>query len=50
MELERELRTDRGRRTLSDWRQILETVRKEQYGREDLNVLVYPCAGLQILE
>jgi lactate racemase len=40
----------RGMRTLSDWGQILETVRKEQGRREDLNVVVYPCAPLQILE
>lgn len=40
----------RGMRTLSDWSQVLETVRQEQGGREDLNVVVYPCAPLQILE
>ncbi len=37
-------------RTVSDWRQILEIVRKEQGGRDDLSVVVYPCAPLQVLE
>ncbi|HKF21385.1 MAG TPA: lactate racemase domain-containing protein [Candidatus Angelobacter sp.] len=40
----------RGIRTVSDWNQILETIRKEQSGRDDLNVVVYPCAPLQVLE
>jgi lactate racemase len=40
----------RGIKTVADWDQILETVRKEQGGREDLDVVVYPCAPLQILE
>jgi len=39
----------RGIKTVSDWNQILEIVRKEQ-GRDDLNVVVYPCAPLQVLE
>ena len=40
----------RGIRTLSDWGQVLDMVRQEQGGREDLNVVVYPCAPLQVLE
>jgi lactate racemase len=39
----------RGMRTLSDWRQVLEIVHQEQGGRDDLNVVVYPCAPLQVL-
>jgi nickel-dependent lactate racemase len=36
--------------TVCDWRAILESVGKEQGGRDDLRVVVYPCAPLQILE
>jgi nickel-dependent lactate racemase len=39
-----------GINTVCDWRQIVESIRQEQGGREDLNVVVYPCAPLQILE
>ncbi len=37
-------------RTVSNWSQILEIIRKEQGGRNNLSVVVYPCAPLQILE
>jgi hypothetical protein len=39
-----------GIHAVRDWRAILESVRKEQGGRDDLRVVVYPCAPLQILE
>jgi lactate racemase len=42
--------SERGIRILCDWRQVLETVRQEQGGRDDLDVVVYPCAPLQVLE
>ncbi|MBZ5700337.1 MAG: lactate racemase domain-containing protein [Acidobacteriia bacterium] len=40
----------RGMRILSSWPDILEIVRKEQGNREQLNVAIYPCAPLQVLE
>lgn len=39
-----------GIHTVRDWREIVESVRREQGGRDDLNVVVYPCAPLQILD
>lgn len=32
----------------SEWREILEAVRKEQSNRDNLRALVYPCAFLQV--
>lgn len=40
----------KGIRTLSDWNQVLQMVRQEQDGRDDLNVVVYPCSPLQVLD
>jgi hypothetical protein len=37
-------------RVLHDWDEILKIVREEQGGRDQLNVVVYPCAPLQIIE
>jgi len=39
----------RGMRTRYDWNEILKIVRREQAGREQLKVVVYPCAPLQVL-
>jgi len=33
-----------------NWNEILDIVRREQDGRENLSVVVYPCAPLQIIE
>lgn len=40
----------RGMRIVYKWGEILEIVRKEQGGRENLNVVIYPCAPLQVIE
>jgi nickel-dependent lactate racemase len=40
----------RGMRVVHQWQQILDTVRREQAGRSRLQVVVYPCAPLQIIE
>lgn len=40
----------KGIRSLSDWNEVLAMVCQEQGGRDDLNVVVYPCAPLQVLE
>ena len=40
----------RGIRTVSSWNEILGIIRAEQGGRDALNVAVYPCAPLQVLE
>jgi lactate racemase len=40
----------RGMRAVMRWEKVLEIVRKEQGDRRDLNVVIYPCAPLQVLE
>lgn len=40
----------RGMRLVHKWDEILEIVRREQGGREQLNVVVYPCAPLQVFD
>ena len=40
----------RGMRVVHNWNEILGRVREEQGGRDNLNVVVYPCAPLQIIE
>lgn len=40
----------RGIRAVNDWQEIVQIVRKEQCGRDNLNVVIYPCAPLQVLE
>lgn len=40
----------RGMQIESDWSKILKSVRQEQGGRDNLNVVVYPCTPLQIFE
>jgi nickel-dependent lactate racemase len=42
--------TLRGMRILHNWDEILNRVREEQGGRDNLNVVVYPCAPLQVIE
>jgi nickel-dependent lactate racemase len=39
-----------GMRLATDWRQLTEAVTREQGGRPNLNVAVYPCAFLQVLK
>lgn len=43
-------RNARGIRVTSSWAEIVQAVRKEQGGRDDLKVLLYPCAPLQWLD
>lgn len=40
----------RGMRVVHQWQQILDTIRSEQAGRARLEVVIYPCAPLQIIE
>ena len=40
----------RGMRVVHDWNEILKSVRQEQNGRDNLKVVVYPCAPLQVIE
>ena len=40
----------RGIKVVHDWLEILEIVANEQGGKHHLNVLLYPCAPLQVLE
>jgi len=40
----------RGMHVLHNWNDVLAMVNKEQGGRSDLNVVVYPCAPLQVIE
>lgn len=39
-----------GMTALRRWPEVLERIRAEQGGREDLKVMVYPCAPLQVLD
>jgi nickel-dependent lactate racemase len=39
-----------GIHTVGDWQRIVDSVRQEQGGRDDLDVIIYPCAPLQVLE
>jgi nickel-dependent lactate racemase len=34
----------------NSWAEIVETIRSEQSGKQHLNVVLYPCAPLQVLE
>ena len=40
----------RGMRAAGSWGSLLETIHAEQGGRRNLNVTIYPCAPLQVLE
>jgi lactate racemase len=40
----------RAMRVVSQWKEILDVVRREQSSRDHLNVTIYPCAPLQVLE
>jgi hypothetical protein len=35
---------------VATWREALTRISREQAGRSDLEVLVYPCAPLQVLD
>jgi nickel-dependent lactate racemase len=37
----------RGMRVTTSWAEVLQTIQKEQGGRKNLKVLIYPCAPLQ---
>jgi len=39
-----------GMRALRHWPEVVDRIRAEQRGREELKVMVYPCAPLQVLD